>query len=158
MKYLNIDAAKCSGCRMCELACSVAKEKRIIPNQARVNVIADFGKGLSAPVVCMQCADAPCVNICPTKALSRDSNSGAVTVSAQRCIGCKLCTTVCPYGAIVFIPEKKCVIKCDLCGGDPACVRFCCTGALTYDEPSKSKIAKKREIAGKAIEILGENR
>ncbi|PKM92744.1 MAG: 4Fe-4S ferredoxin [Elusimicrobia bacterium HGW-Elusimicrobia-4] len=157
MKYLNIDAAKCSGCRMCELACSFVKEKKIIPNLARVNVIADFSKGLSTPVVCMQCEDAPCVNVCPTKSLSRNFTSGAVVVSAEKCIGCKLCTTVCPYGAVVFESSKKCVIKCDLCEGEPTCVKFCCTSALTYEELSKSKMAKKREVAKKVMEILGES-
>ena len=155
MKYLNIDAAKCSGCRMCELACSVTKEKRIVPDKARISVIADFGKGVSTPVVCMQCSDAPCMDVCPTKALSRDSSSGAVIICEQKCIGCKLCTTVCPYGAIVFIPEKKCVIKCDLCEGEPTCVKFCPTGALIYGEPTKIKMSKKREVAEKVIEIVG---
>lgn len=154
MKYLNIDVNKCSGCRMCELACSFVKEKKIIPNVARINVVADFEKGLSTPVVCMQCEDAPCLNICPTKALSRNLATGAIVVSAEKCIGCKLCTTVCPYGAIVFVPEKKYVVKCDLCDGEPTCVKFCCTGALTYDEPVKSKMSKKREIAEKVISTV----
>jgi Fe-S-cluster-containing hydrogenase component 2 len=105
----------------------------------------------------MQCEDAPCVNVCPTKALSRNFQSGAIVVSAEKCIGCKLCTTVCPYGAVVFEPSKKCVIKCDLCDGEPTCVKFCSTGALTYEEPSKSKMAKKREVAEKVIEFLGES-
>lgn len=157
MKYLNIDVAKCSGCRMCELACSVVKEKKIIPNLARLNVIADFAKGLSTPVVCMQCEDAPCLNVCPTKAISRNFSSGAVVVTVKRCIGCKLCTAVCHCGAIVFIPEKKCVVKCDLCDGEPTCVKFCCTGALRYDESIKLKMTKKREVAEKIIETLSEN-
>ncbi|MEW6556552.1 MAG: 4Fe-4S dicluster domain-containing protein [Elusimicrobiota bacterium] len=156
MKYLNIDVTKCSGCRMCELACSFIKEKKIVPNLARINVVADFGKGLSIPIVCMQCENAPCINICPTKALSKNFVTGAVIVSNKKCIGCKLCTTVCPYGAIVFIPEKKYVVKCDLCDGEPTCVKFCCTGALRYDESIKTKMLKKREVAERMIQILGE--
>ena len=57
-------------------------------------------------------------------------------------------------GGIVFVPEKKVVIKCDLCDGDPVCVKFCPTGAIKYEEPVKATLAKRREKAEKVWETL----
>ncbi len=153
-KVLMIDAEKCSGCRLCELACAFNKEKRIIPILGRVNVFQNYEQGLSVPVVCTQCEEAPCIRVCPTEALYRDPETNAVKVKEEKCIGCKMCTQACPYGAVVFIPEKKVVIKCDLCDGDPVCVKFCPTGAIKYEEPVKATLSKRREQAEKVWETL----
>ena len=153
-KVLMIDAEKCSGCRLCELACAFNKEKRIVPILGRINVFQNYAWGLSVPVVCTQCEEAPCIKVCPTEALYRDPETNAVKVKEEKCIGCKLCVSACPQGGIVFVPEKKVVIKCDLCDGDPVCVKFCPTGAIKYEEPVKATLAKRREKAEKVWETL----
>lgn len=53
---------------------------------------------VSAAVTCHHCEGAPCLQACPVNAI--DHRDGAVVVNEQRCIGCKLCAVVCPFGAI----------------------------------------------------------
>ncbi|MCS7151333.1 MAG: 4Fe-4S dicluster domain-containing protein [Endomicrobia bacterium] len=156
MKKITIDAKKCSGCRYCELACVFNKEKTIQPSLARVTVFYNWDEGISVPVMCYHCEDAPCIKSCPTEALHRDEND-AVIVDYEKCIGCRLCTISCPFGAVTYSVEKSKIIKCDLCSGDPICVKFCPTGALKYEEPEKISIEKKRIVSENIlISVLAE--
>jgi len=58
------------------------------------------------PLVCMQCANPSCKDVCPTGATQQDEN-GIVTVDPKLCMGCKYCVMACPYGARHIIPEFK---------------------------------------------------
>jgi Fe-S-cluster-containing hydrogenase component 2 len=151
MKTLTVDIEKCSGCRMCELVCAFNKEKRIVPHLGRVNVFFDWNKGLSMPVVCYHCIDAPCIKVCPTGALSRNKETNAVVVNEKICIGCRQCVNICPYGGVVFSSEKNKIIKCDLCDGYPVCVNFCPTGAIKFEEPEKYSVKKRRSVADRLL-------
>ncbi|MCX7715814.1 MAG: 4Fe-4S dicluster domain-containing protein, partial [Endomicrobia bacterium] len=146
MKKLIVDAKKCSGCRYCELVCVFNKEKTIQPSLSRITVFYNWDEGISVPVVCYHCDDAPCIKICPVGALSRDSVD-AVVVDYEKCIGCRMCTIACPFGAIVYSAEKNKILKCDLCSGTPLCVNFCPTKALEYAEPEKNAIEKRKSTA-----------
>jgi Fe-S-cluster-containing hydrogenase component 2 len=42
----------------------------------------------------------------------------------------------CPFGMIFVDAEKGFAVKCDLCGGDPECVKYCIPEALRFEEPS----------------------
>jgi Fe-S-cluster-containing hydrogenase component 2 len=92
-----------------------------------------FTEGKHVPLTCMQCEEAACVTVCPVAALARNAKTGAIEVVDGRCIGCRACVAACPFGAIAML-ERDVAYKCDLCGGDPACVRFCPTKALEYVE------------------------
>ena len=70
---------------------------------------------------------------CPVDAIGIAA-TGAKVVSADQCVGCKLCTIACPYGTMFLLPEAKKAIKCNLCHGNPACVQACPTGAIEYTE------------------------
>ena len=65
-----------------------------------------------------------------------------------------MCIAVCPFGAMSFDVLSEKVIKCDLCGGDPVCVKFCETQAIKYVDASKLTIAKQRAAAEKLSSIL----
>ena len=56
---------------------------------------------------------------------------------------------VCPFGAMNFNTIDKKVIKCDLCDGEPQCVRFCDIKAVDYVDAAKVSIAKKRDAAAR---------
>lgn len=56
---------------------------------------------------------------------------------------------VCPFGATAFDPIARKVIACDLCNGDPACAKFCTTGALKYVEASDINRERQTEFARK---------
>ena len=59
----------------------------------------------------------------------------------------------CPFGAVNMAPDGR-MIKCDLCDGDPFCVKLCPTGAIEYTKPSRYILAKKRASALRISEIF----
>jgi carbon-monoxide dehydrogenase iron sulfur subunit len=148
-KALYIDYQKCTGCRLCELVCAVKHDGFSNPTRSRIRVIKWEAEGLYVPMSCQQCEDAPCLNVCPVKAISRDEGLGLVVVDYNVCIGCRSCVVVCPFGAMSFNVIDRKVFKCDLCDGDPQCVRFCEEKAVDFVEVDEVSILKKREAAQK---------
>jgi Fe-S-cluster-containing dehydrogenase component len=55
----------------------------------------------------------------------------------------------CPFGAITFDEESGKMRKCDLCDGDPACVKHCTTGAIQYITSAEACITKMVDVASK---------
>ena len=146
-KTLYIDYQKCTGCRLCELVCAVFHDGISNPARSRIKVMKWEAEGLYIPMTCQQCQDAPCLNVCPVKAISRDEELGRVFVDYDVCIGCRSCVAVCPFGAMNFNIRDKQVFKCDLCDGEPQCVRFCEEKAIDYLEMDDVSIYKKRDAA-----------
>jgi anaerobic carbon-monoxide dehydrogenase iron sulfur subunit len=85
--------------------------------------------------------------VCPMHATYRNYSTGAMEVNPYRCIGCMGCVSACPFGATFVDQDNGRVLKCDLCDGDPTCVKVCPTGALTYEELSKETYLKLIENA-----------
>jgi anaerobic carbon-monoxide dehydrogenase iron sulfur subunit len=153
-KMILVDAAKCTGCRACELVCSVKKEGKANPARARVHVVRFEEIVFEIPTFCQQCETAPCITSCPVHAIKRDAGTGVGKIDHDRCIGCKVCMVVCPFGAMGFDPVGRKVYKCDQCDGDPTCVKFCETQALQYVEASAVNMKKSRDSARKLSELL----
>jgi Fe-S-cluster-containing dehydrogenase component len=65
-------------------------------------------------------------------AIKKEPN-GLVRIDEELCIGCEACVSQCPLGVMMALPEK--VVKCELCNGDPQCVKYCATGAIEYGDP-----------------------
>jgi Fe-S-cluster-containing hydrogenase component 2 len=152
-KALYIDYEKCTGCRLCELVCAVKHYGISNPARARIKVMKWEQEGVYVPMSCQQCQDAPCQNICPAKAISRDDEMSRVMVDYDKCIGCRLCVAVCPFGAMSFNVIDKQVLKCDLCDGDPQCVRFCDRKAVDFVSPDEVSIDKKRTAAERLSKV-----
>ena len=68
---------------------------------------------------------------------------------ADDCIGCAACVDACPFGMAALHPESGLALICDLCGGDPACVKRCATGAIVYDEAGIRARAKRDKLAAR---------
>jgi len=153
-KMILVDPVKCTGCRTCELVCSVRNEGVANPARARVHIVRFDPIVFEVPMLCQQCVSAPCMVICPVKAISRDKESGVVNVDYELCIGCSMCMMVCPFGAMSFDPVGKRVLKCDQCGGDPICVKFCETKALQYVDVTAVSLKKSWEGAQKLSELV----
>jgi carbon-monoxide dehydrogenase iron sulfur subunit len=146
-RQLVIDIDRCTGCRMCEMACSLEKEGECSRVFSRIKVV-KMEQGIDLPLVCLQCEEAVCMKVCPVRAISRNT-IGTIVVDYEVCIGCKVCLALCPFGAISLDPKRRKVIKCDLCGGQPQCVRFCQPKALSYVRKDKVDAVKRRRMAEK---------
>jgi len=140
---------KCLGCHSCELSCAVAHggcdlftaAGRGLTLRPRNRVVA--AAGITMPVQCRQCEDAPCAFACPSGAIQQ--KAGMVSIQEKSCIGCKVCVMVCPFGAISVKAESDSGLagrtnrgvarKCDLCQGtgreEPACIEACPTKAIS---------------------------
>lgn len=124
-KKLMVLSGVCVGCRLCELGCSLTHEGVINPFLARIKVNQIRDKGIVEPTICHHCNPAPCEQVCPTDAMFRDPNmSEVVIVDKDKCTRCYECVYACPFGALLTRPDGE-VLKCDLCGGNPACVSVC---------------------------------
>lgn len=126
MKKMMVDAKICTGCRRCEAICSLTHgDSAINPELARIHIRDDVYNGVDIPVVCRQCNNAPCAPACPYEAITLDSPLGNPVVHEDKCTGCMACLEACPFGAVFFDEEKRLALICDLCGGDPICVKYC---------------------------------
>ena len=146
-KVLVVNVEKCTGCRVCELACSAFHYKEFSPSRSRVSVISWEERGVDVPALCNQCEDAPCIKACPTGALYRVEGEILVRLDYERCIGCRACMYACPFGGIGWDPVERKVIKCDLCGGDPQCAKYCPTGAIEYVMANRAAVLKRRRAS-----------
>ena len=146
-KILKVNYERCTGCRLCELACSVKHDRVSNPIRSRIRIIKWESEGLYVPVTCQQCEDPPCAIACPAKAISRNQDIGRVEIDYEKCIGCRTCVSVCPFGAVHFVPADRKVIKCHLCDGDPQCVRFCEVKAVDLADAGDIGLQKSREAA-----------
>ena len=160
-KVLFIQTDNCTGCRMCELACSSAREGAFNPLHSRIRVVTESLEGWSRPSVCLQCEDAMCMAVCPVGAIGRDKTPQGdffISVDRERCTACQRCVAACPFGAIAFFKERG-VLKCDLCGGSPACVDFCFYDCLHLvdlsDEEYRERAARIRALTIRACGEIG---
>jgi len=153
-KVIVVDHEKCVGCGNCALACSLVHEGSFSPAKSRIIPIQIRRLTTNIPTLCMQCSDPLCMDVCPVKAISRDDEAGAVVVDVDLCIGCRMCTVVCPVGAISINYASGKAIKCDLCNGDPFCVRACGYEALSYIAVEKDAMNKRRKGVEKISEAL----
>ena len=138
-QYVNCDNEKCVGCDICEYACSFEKEKVFNPLKSRIRSVR-IGQTFNTAVTCKGCIDVPCTVACPEKALMRSSETGAIMVDEEKCNGCGWCIEACEYGAVTMHPDKRKVIICDTCGGDPKCIPLCPESALSLTGKSNDKI------------------
>jgi len=153
-KLLVVDPDACTGCRVCELVCSFYHTKEFNPERSRIRIIKDDSMGINVPMVCQQCEKPLCVEACPVEAIQKDEQTGVVTINEEKCIGCKLCVLACPFGGTSIDPELGLAIKCDLCGGDPQCAKYCITKAISYVEPGRVGYLLKKKGAERLAELI----
>lgn len=150
-----IDSSACTGCRACELACKDRNDLDVGARLRRVRTVSggswtrDEALNCYAPqgvfsyavsFSCGHCSEPACFSKCPQGAISKDEDTGIVSIDEERCIGCGTCVLACPYGAPQIVEEEKKARKCDLCkdllsqGEEPACVAICPQRALFVGE------------------------
>src|SRR5437870_1194038 len=164
---LVIDLDTCVGCQACATSCkewntqgySAPLNDRnpygASPEGAWLNRIhgyevkapgEDQSRIVHFPRSCLHCEDPPCVTVCPTGASYKRAEDGIVLVNAETCIGCKLCSWACPYGAREFDEDAGVMKKCTLCIDRiynerldeaervPACVSTCPASARHFGD------------------------
>jgi len=111
---------------------------------------------LHFPRSCLHCETPACVTVCPTGASYKRAEDGIVLVDEDKCIGCKLCSWACPYGAREYSHVEGVMKKCTLCidriynenlpeaEREPACVQVCPTRARHFGDlgDPESKVSK----------------
>jgi len=142
-----IDYTKCTGCRTCETVCSLNKWGECNPERAAIRNIRTEKSGLisTIPVLCQQCETAFCQAVCPVNAISRNEKTGALVVNEEICLGCRRCEYSCPFGGVSVDVVRGVSVKCDLCGGDPLCVKMCSKDAIKFVEAEKISVILKRK-------------
>jgi Fe-S-cluster-containing hydrogenase component 2 len=122
--------------------CSLKKSGTINPDYSRIRI--HSFKGVDIPVSCRMCLDPkPCIGACPGSdpikpvgsILHKDDDTGAILVDVAKCIAkeCKNeCSRACLARAITFHPNENYPLICDLCGGDPECVKECPENCLEF--------------------------
>ena len=153
-KVLIVDHEKCTGCRLCEMVCSVKKTGASNPARARINIIKWEADGFYLPMLCQHCQSAACMAVCPKDAISRDTQLNRVIVDYDACIGCFMCVAACPFGGMSIDAAEDKVIKCDLCDGEPTCVQFCDPKAIDYVDVSAASLRKKRSAGERFSELM----
>jgi Fe-S-cluster-containing dehydrogenase component/Ni/Fe-hydrogenase subunit HybB-like protein len=145
-----IDLRKCIGCHACTIACKAEHEIPVGVNRCWVKTVEKGSfpdtRRFFFPVLCNQCAEAPCVRICPTSALFK-RRDGIVDLHGDSCIGCRACMEACPYDQLFIDPNTHTAEKCNFCANRvenqllPACVIVCPTECRIFgdlDDPSSA--------------------
>ena len=126
-KIIYIDHDLCTGCEICEFVCSMTHEGSFNPYLSRIKAIR-IEPVINWAIGCQFCTDAPCVNSCPRKALSKDEKTGIIILDEDKCTGCGFCVRACDFGAIQLSVKNGKPIVCDLCKDQedgPQCIIYC---------------------------------
>jgi len=128
---LTVISELCSGCKTCELVCALKHFKVNNPKKSALRVMVLYPHPvIRMPIICQQCRDPKCASNCPVEAIH--SENGVVTIDKEECITCHNCVESCPFGAIFTHDDYEFPFKCDLCDGDPECVKHCPKQAIQY--------------------------
>lgn len=147
----TFNAAACSGCKACQMACKDRNDLGPGILWRRVYEVTGGGwekigrvwvpsvLAYNVSMACNHCQNPVCGTSCPVKAIWKRED-GIVLVDAELCIGCRYCEWACPYTAIRFSASTNTVSKCDFCydaidaGQHPACVASCPQRALDFGD------------------------
>ncbi|MCX5853328.1 MAG: 4Fe-4S binding protein [Deltaproteobacteria bacterium] len=129
--FILFDPEKCTGCGACEMICSTRNTEKVAPTSASVKVVTDETQGKTFAILCQHCRKPFCLEACPTRAIEKGED-GIVRIDRLFCTDCGLCTLACPAAAPLKDPGTQSIHKCDLCEGDPLCVKYCPENALTF--------------------------
>jgi carbon-monoxide dehydrogenase iron sulfur subunit len=160
-KVLVYDPVLCTGCLRCMTTCSTYNNGATSLVGARLHIARHEGYALTnideedelifEAMLCRQCDKPFCMYFCPVRAITRNKKTGAMVINYDRCIGCRTCVAVCPFGAARYDAVRNRPIKCELCDGDPQCVKMCPTEAIKFLPKSLANMPKMNRIMQKVV-------
>ncbi|MRX82792.1 4Fe-4S dicluster domain-containing protein [Eggerthella sp. HF-4214] len=186
MQYgMVIDLKRCMGCQTCSTSCKLSNNLPDDTWWTRVLTVGgdviDTASGTypnahmrHVPLGCQHCENPACVKVCPVGATFKDAETGVVRQDYDKCIGCRMCMSACPYTGVrsfnweepkyaIGFPvgdpdasphQKHTVEKCTLCnnllakGEEPKCVVSCVGEARhfgDFDDPDSEVSRLVRE-------------
>ncbi|MBN2239204.1 MAG: 4Fe-4S dicluster domain-containing protein [Dehalococcoidales bacterium] len=161
-KALVHDPFLCTGCMRCMTTCSTYNNGATSLSRARIQIARHEGHAITRideedelifeALHCQQCDKPYCMLFCPVSAISRNKETGAMEINYNKCIGCRMCMSGCPFGAIRYDVIRNRVIKCDLCGGDPQCVKLCPMEAIKFLPKTVANTPKIDYLSKKIME------
>lgn len=149
---LLVDLGRCIGCQACVVACKTGNELQEGESNIRIHeVVRGRFPDLVGSFVhhrCFHCADAACVAVCPTDALTKVN--GLTAVDAAKCSGCGYCVDACPYGVPKIVDNR--VSKCTGCldmvelGGQPWCALTCPSEAIKFGPREEMLVLARQRV------------
>jgi Fe-S-cluster-containing dehydrogenase component len=156
--FFEFHIDQCVACHACQVACQVVNGTQEYGTWRQVyNPEKYRDKHLSSiplSMACNHCREAPCLEQCPTKAIFRDTQTGAVLIDDKKCLGCGYCIWNCPYEAPVINQAEGTMEKCHFCNDrlkrdlEPACVSLCPTDALRLGRGAAEKARALQPVKG----------
>lgn len=121
---------KCTGCQLCALACSGERSGIFSGTLSNVGVSSRYEhEALESEIrMCTHCGT--CVESCPQEAL--EERNGIISLDREKCVSCSTCADACPEKVIYMWNDYP--VLCNLCGGNPWCVKMCPKEALVNEE------------------------
>jgi formate dehydrogenase iron-sulfur subunit len=175
------DASLCIGCKACEVACKEWNElpddgfswsghsydntralgastwRHVLfleqkqPMGSQLAAINEPFRWQFLSDVCKHCANAGCLEACPTGSIVR-TEVGSVFVQPDICNGCGYCVVSCPFGVIEKRPEDGRAFKCTFCydrqkaGLIPACAKACPTQSIQFGDLEELRQRGKKRV------------
>jgi benzoyl-CoA reductase subunit BamC len=141
IKYIKIDADKCTGCRMCESICAayhaIPKYSTVNPARSRIRIFWCEDKDIYVPVKAGKHTDVECTGRMTTKINGKEYGE------------CSFCRQACPSRDLFHEPDSNLPLECDMCGEPmpekPLCVKFCKSDALIYEEKEIEEEVEEEE-------------
>lgn len=191
---IGINLHRCIGCNTCAVACKMQNNvsdgmlwNRVLTEGCeRFDSAEGTYPNLSRtylPLACQHCENPACERVCPTGATYKD-DKGRVEIDYDKCIGCRMCMSACPYNGVrsfnweepVFhmdyamgskdAPEHQqhVVEKCTFCyhrtsqGIEPACMHLCVGRARFWGDLDDPTSEVSRLLAERSHKRLLEDR
>lgn len=155
---MYLDFERCIGCKACIAGCAYGCGDHDGKERNYVEYINFTESRQTFPMMCLQCKEPACANVCPANAIQITPEGIVLSAMDEKCIGCRNCTFGCPFGIPKFDYEQNKMYKCDMCydrtkeGIAPMCASVCPSDAIRFITKEEAGELERNRIKMNAIE------